>query len=177
MANLPTDPAERLTAILGAVVEKLDVLPDSGFVYGRKRYVEGEKGENGYEDQFCITNGAGESRVRYIEVLLVDIYTSKDAPGRSRRTHYVFQIDITYQFEDTRPDEGAGDNSTVGFNALLARAEESFGADITLGFNEADNAQIESGGLSSIERADVQPVDGTLCHTKGYSLEVTTLAC
>lgn len=172
MAELPQDAAERQEAILAALIEKWNALPDSGFVYGRKRYVEGEKV---WEAQFAIENDKGEARARYILVYLIDAFTTKtDAPGRSRRIHYLYHIEINYQFEDERT---GGDNSTVGFNALIARGEESFGRDENLGFYDPPGADVNTTGLQTTAPAEVEFVDGVLCHTKEYNIEVTLLAC
>jgi hypothetical protein len=173
LPNLPRDAVERQEAILAAVVEKWEAIPDSGFVYPRQRYIEGEKV---FEAEFCIENQSGEARVRYIQVELIDLYSSR-GEGRSRLTHYLYRVKIVYQFEETRTDEGFGDNSATGFNAILAKGEQAFNTDSTLGFNEADNSAINTDGLATLSPADVTLIDDVLCHSKAYTLEVTAKSC
>lgn len=174
MPNLPTDPKQRQEAILAAVVDRWEGVPDSGRVMDRKHYVDSREQR---DDLAAVPEDSGEKRLHYVLVSLADLYSTKDAPGRARRTHYVYSIEIVYQFEESRPEAGFGENSSVGFNALLARGEAAFGNDTTLGFNEADNSGIDSLGLNTFERASVEFVDEVLCHTKSYNLEVTVLGC
>jgi hypothetical protein len=173
VSNLPIGPKERQEAIISSIVEKWQGIPDTGFVYDRQRYIEGDKT---FEKEFCIENSKGESRVRYIQVELIDLFSSR-GEGRARLTHYLYRIKIIYQFEESRTDEGFGDNSSIGFNAILARGEQSFNNDSTLGFNEADNSAINTDGLVSADLADVTLIDDVFCHSKAYTLEVTAKAC
>jgi hypothetical protein len=162
MSQLSTNLADAETQVREAIRVKWEGFADSGKSYGRERYSDDL---NKYLSLVSIKDAANDNKtvIRAAFVKFTGFEALEDDSSVCRtpyRLHY--EIEVLYQFEDTRRD---GTNSTDGFNRLLMTAANGFEKDDDLGIENLEHSR-----LSTSEEASVTEFDKVLVHRTTLSI-------
>lgn len=164
MTMLPANLADAEKATREAIRAKWDALPDSGIVWGRERYVDSL---TDYLKLVAIKDEANGNKpvIRAAFVRLVHFEPMTDDSSVCKTPVRLFyEIDVMYQFEDTRKD---GTNSTDDFNALLMRGHHAFENDQNLGFEDLNHNFLDTAQDAEVLSVKGSDVD---CHTITLSI-------